>query len=805
MTVTLPPSTGTGEQARASARRRRHFPRYATAGLLVLAILVPLGVVAATVTPAGQAQPASDALGRVGFVVIVAAALATVLLLDARTRSSRGPATDIFVPTRFIVAVFGVFAGLWVVYDHLVLDAFSRGRFGYLEWLTQVTTLAAARGLWNIWTPYPQGTQVVMVGLQAAASGLGALAGSDVWTSYTFFRLGFELVFLVVPAVVSVWLVAAAARPFGRATATIAALTLSLSFAIVYYGAATVYVTDLLPVALSIASIVAVFRGKLLLAGVAIGLGAALKLFPLLLLLPLLVLLPRREGLRVCAAAAVVLVLAFGPFAVLNWTMFLSPFNWQASRPPWETWFAFVNWASGAPHDFPQPYFEDASVGGAYSWVFTGITPAASVLQAPVPNGPLRWENVTSLALTLLTLGVLVFVARRRVSPNPARSIVRWCLCALCAAFVFSIGWSPQYELYLIPLVLLAFDNPLVGAAAALGLQAVTFLDYPLLLPWAYFYGGAAVWLEWGSVLARYVILGWLCVWVVRTELRASASGARRRLAHLVPLVVALLAPVSLAFAAPVAQTGTLSSPGETCGPTRVTSAPMSPGPSDADWAVSGGWFYAEASRAPGAGYAITDDDEAHLYSEFKRLGGWQVLGYPASQRFEWHGILSQVTQRAVLQWSPVTGTVDFANVLDLLHDDGFDPQLQQMEQIPPPLDVDEAGLPYETIATNRLSWLDSRPSIKVAYCSAPGGGDPVDLWGLPTSQAVNMGGPGGDVYVLRTQRAAFQEWVSGAPWAAPGQVTVVLAGDLAKEFELLPAAALSPESPTRSRPIGTP
>ena len=55
------------------------------------------------------------------------------------------------------------------------------------------------------------------------------------------------------------------------------------------------------------------------------------------------------------------------------------------------------------------------------------------------------------------------------------------------------------------------------------------------------------------------------------------------------------------------------------------------------------------------------------------------------------------------------------------------------------------------------------------------------------------MGTPSGEVYVLRTQRAAFQEWVGGAPWAAPGQVTVVLAGDLAKKFNLLPTAALEP------------
>src|SRR5262249_694428 len=153
----------------------------------------------------------------------------------------------------FIVVVFGIFVAVWVVYDQLVLDAFGRGKFGYLEWLTQVTALASSRGMWNIWTPYPQGTQALLVAIQALASWLGSLSGSDVWMPYTFFRLGFDAIFLAGPAVLCVWLVGAAGRPFGRSTVTIAALTMALSFGVVYYGAATVYVTDLLPVALSIA------------------------------------------------------------------------------------------------------------------------------------------------------------------------------------------------------------------------------------------------------------------------------------------------------------------------------------------------------------------------------------------------------------------------------------------------------------------------------------------------------------------------------------------------------------------------
>jgi hypothetical protein len=100
---------------------------------------------------------------------------------------------------------------------------------------------------------------------------------------------------------------------------------------------------------------------------------------------------------------------------------------------------------------------------------------------------------------------------------------------------------------------------------------------------------------------------------------------------------------------------------------------------------------------------------------------------------------------------------------------------------------------PARTYRRHRLAWLDERPAIKSSYCNAPGGADPVFLWGLPTSPAVDVSGNGG-VFVLRAERAAFQDWVHGALWAAPGAVTVVLAGDVSKDVNLLPAAALEPE-----------
>ena len=125
---------------------------------------------------------------------------------------------------------------------------------------------------------------------------------------------------------------------------------------------------------------------------------------------------------------------------------------------------------------------------------------------------------------------LLLFTARKP-GDRSDRALIRWCLFTLCSFLFFAIGWSPQYELYVIPLILLAFDDPFVGAGAALLVQAITFLEYPLLLPWAYFYGGSAVWLAWSATLARYLVLGWLALYVFREE--ASLAALRERLAGL--------------------------------------------------------------------------------------------------------------------------------------------------------------------------------------------------------------------------------------------------------------------------------
>src|SRR5260221_678689 len=118
-----------------------------------------------------------------------------------RTDSQR-----VYMPASFIVGLFGAFAITWWVNSQLLLYSFTPGTFSYVEWLSQATNVALARGLSAVWTPYPQGTQDVLVGLRLAANWIGGWLGSDVWTPYSIFRAAFQVVFLLVPSIATVYL-----------------------------------------------------------------------------------------------------------------------------------------------------------------------------------------------------------------------------------------------------------------------------------------------------------------------------------------------------------------------------------------------------------------------------------------------------------------------------------------------------------------------------------------------------------------------------------------------------------------------
>ena len=203
-----------------------------------------------------------------------------------------------------------------------------------------------------------------------------------------------------------------------------------------------------------------------------------------------------------------------------------------------------------------------------------------------------------------------------------------------------------------------------------------------------------------------------------------------------------------------------------------------------ADFPVPGGHFFSQAGgQGQNAGFSLVDDGAARMYSEYQRLGGLDRLGYPSSQRFSFGGFTTQATQKELLQWRPDVGRASLLNIFDVFSERGLDPELARTKQIPATGDNSaDTHLTWPQVVARHLSILDRDPELRARYFQDH---DPINDYGLPQAIADY-----GAVEVIRCERAAFQLWRVATPFARPGDVTQVNAGDLAKDFGVVPPFA---------------
>ena len=217
------------------------------------------------------------------------------------------------------------------------------------------------------------------------------------------------------------------------------------------------------------------------------------------------------------------------------------------------------------------------------------------------------------------------------------------------------------------------------------------------------------------------------------------------------------------------------------------------------DYAIGRGWYYTQTGSDTGKGFAIIDYRGINFWSGFQLLGGVPALGYPVSGRFILDGFYYQATQKALLQWNPVTNSVNLANTFDMLSAANYDDWLVAYRQIPKSFDwsADDPVNDWEGTVQNHLTQIfeaqpgdtaemsAARAALKERFLSDP---DWLLRFGLPLGIQEF-----GSMIVMRAQRSALQYWKIKMPWADVGDVTVVLGGDLAKESGLIPAAARYP------------
>lgn len=103
---------------------------------------------------------------------------------------------------------------------------------------------------------------------------------------------------------------------------------------------------------------------------------------------------------------------------------------------------------------------------------------------ASIPSG--NASTVPSW-LTLLVIGGIGFILFRESSIKSALQLAAFSGLTLILFFLWSPGYSPQWILYLIPLVMLCFDNN-KSLLLSLVLLLVNLLEWPILLSRGWFH-----------------------------------------------------------------------------------------------------------------------------------------------------------------------------------------------------------------------------------------------------------------------------------------------------------------------------
>ncbi len=218
-------------------------------------------------------------------------------------------------------------------------------------------------------------------------------------------------------------------------------------------------------------------------AGAALGTGMLLKWFPALALPALWRYRQDQSGSRQRAAwttavASGLVVLVWSGLYLRSPAYTLASFRAQGSKGSWETVWALVdgNWNTGNFGALEERYDPRAAL------VARGNPPRIPPILTLIP---------------FAGLGLFLFYRLRLDSP---RRLFAFTGLTLILFYLWSPGYSPQWVLYLLPLILLSLAERNAGLMA-LALVLVNLLEWPLLLS-----RGLFDWL-WLPVLVRTALL----------------------------------------------------------------------------------------------------------------------------------------------------------------------------------------------------------------------------------------------------------------------------------------------------------
>jgi hypothetical protein len=200
-------------------------------------------------------------------------------------------------------------------------------------------------------------------------------------------------------------------------------------------------------------------EGKDLKAGLALGVGILTKWFPALVFPFAWKARPQRRALLVIGLALSVTVLVFGTLYLLSPDFTTSSIRSQSSKGSWETIWALIdgNLSTGNFGPLSERFDPEA---------------ALQLRGNPAKINPL---------LTLLGFAVVGVWIFNRVKSKDTRVLISFLGLTWCMFLLWSPGWSPQWILHLIPLILLTLDIR-QSVFFSLNLILVSLMEWPVLL-----------------------------------------------------------------------------------------------------------------------------------------------------------------------------------------------------------------------------------------------------------------------------------------------------------------------------------
>lgn len=194
-------------------------------------------------------------------------------------------------------------------------------------------------------------------------------------------------------------------------------------------------------------------------AGLVIGIGGTIKWFPILILPAAWKWLGAKKALTVVIISILVLGLAWGLLFGISPEFTKASFLAQGAKGSWETVWALID--------------GNLTTGNFNPEINRMIAASASI---PTGNPP-----VIPVWLSLLIMGGMGLLVFWKAAVDSALKLVGFSGFTMIMFFLWSPGYSPQWTLYLLPLVILCFENNR-SRLMALVLVLVNLLEWPILL-----------------------------------------------------------------------------------------------------------------------------------------------------------------------------------------------------------------------------------------------------------------------------------------------------------------------------------